>query len=214
MPKNNNRSFKVPANLLTTSVLSACLLLLSLSLHGADGVSTPAAVINAASAVEKEYAALQAQDDAATAEVEKWRQQNEELKAKGNGAPEEKLKERIRDRVEPVRKAYEDFIGRHPNHAQARLTFGSFLNELEEEAAAQAQWEKALELDATLAPAYNNLAGIYTEGGEVKKAFEYFTKAIELSPREASFYHNFGDSMYVLRKGVVKEFGLSEQEVD
>src|SRR5438445_2049049 len=64
---------------------------------------------------EKDYAKLQSLDDAAQAEVEKWRQENQELKARGAGTSEEELKQRIEKRLEIVRKAYEDFLGKHPD---------------------------------------------------------------------------------------------------
>jgi tetratricopeptide (TPR) repeat protein len=64
-----------------------------------------------------------------------------------------------------------------------------------------------------MAIAYNNLAGLYTERGDVKKAQDYFGKAIELKPTDGSFYHNFGDSVYVLRKGIMAQDGVTEQQV-
>ena len=39
---------------------------------------------------------------------------------------------------------------------------------------------------------YNNLAEIYAHHGPVKKAFEYYEKAIQLNPEEPLYYHNFG----------------------
>ena|ERR1041385_330537 len=182
----------------------------------ADRFSTPASTASRGdetAAIEKEYHRLQAIDDAAQAEVEKWKRENDELVKKGQGKSEAEMKLRTRDRLETVRKAYDTFLRRHPKHAQAHLTYGSFLSEIEDEAAAQHQWEMALEFDPKLAVAYNNLAGIYTEGGQVKKAFDFFSKAIELSPADASFYHNFGDSTYVLRKAAMSQYGLTEQQV-
>jgi len=162
---------------------------------------------------DKAYDQLQAQDDAAQAEVDKWTAENVELAAKGAGMTEAELKRRVHDRFEPVRKAYDDFLRRHPNHVVAHLTYGSFLADRGDEAAAQLHWEKALELDPKNAVAYNNLGGAYTEQGLVKQAYDCFSKAIELSPSEASFYHNFGDSIYVLRRGMVSQYGLTEQQV-
>jgi tetratricopeptide (TPR) repeat protein len=164
-------------------------------------------------AIEKEYQRLQAEDDGAEADIVRWKREHARLKATGQRVSDANLDKRIAERRQSVRKAYDRFLRRHPNHPQAHLTYGSFLSEIEDEAGAQAQWEKALDLDPKLAIAYNNLGGIHTERGNVKKASEYFGKAIELSPSDGSFYHNFADSTYVLRKGIMAQDGLSEQQV-
>jgi len=164
-------------------------------------------------ALEQEYQRLQAEDDAAQAEIQKWKSENARFKATGKGLSDEDLDKHIRDSRQKVRKAYERFIARYPNYAEAHLTFGSFLSEIEDEAGAQAQWEKALQIDPKMAVAYNNLAGIHTERGDFKRASEYFSRAIALNPSDGSFYHNFGDSTYVLRKAVMAQDGLNEQQV-
>jgi Tfp pilus assembly protein PilF len=163
--------------------------------------------------VEKEYEALLAKDDEAQAEVDKWIQENNQFRAKGVGVPDAELNRKIFQRFEPVRKAYEDFIKQYPSHARARLAYGGFLNDSEDEAGAQTQWEKALELDPTNPAAYNNLAARYTESGREDKGFEYFTKAIQLKPDEALYYNNFGDALYVFRKKAVEYYKLDEQQV-
>jgi tetratricopeptide (TPR) repeat protein len=160
-----------------------------------------------------EFARIEAQDDAAQAEVDKWTRENQQLKVKGQGVSEDVLERRINERFEPVRQAYEKFVQAHPNIARARVGFGNFLNDRQDEAGAQAQWEKALELDPANPATYNSLAGRYSESGPVNKAFEYFKKAIELSPGEAAYYHNFGDCLYILRKRAATYYGISEQQV-
>jgi len=174
------------------------------------GQSRPAAET---AAVEQEYQKLQTEDDAAQAEVDKWVRESSDLKAKGGGASQAELDRRIRERLGLVRKAYENFLSRHPDHARAQLAYGNFLSDRQDEAGAQAHWEKALELDPKNADAYNNLAGRYSESGPVKKAFEYFDKAIELKPSEPVYYHNFATSLYVLNKQGMKYYGLNEQQV-
>ena len=97
-------------------------------------------------------------DDTAQAEVDKWIRDNQEAATRGAAVPDADLKRRIRERFEPIRKAYEDFVQRHPNHARGRVAYGSFLGDLQEEDAAQEQREKGLALDPTAPAAYNNLA--------------------------------------------------------
>ncbi len=163
--------------------------------------------------VEKEYAKLVADDEAAQVEVERWRQEDKGLAAKGMGMSKADVERRIRERLEPMDKAYADFLRRHPNHARARLSYGCFLNDKGDEAGAQVQWEKALELEPRNADAYNNLAGRYSEIGPAKKAFEYYSRAIELNPAQALYYHNFADAIYVLRSHAMTNYVLTEQQV-
>lgn len=163
--------------------------------------------------VEREYKQLMADDDAAQAQVDDWITENKAFAAKGAGASDADLNRRILERFAPIKQGYEDFIKRHPDHANARVAFGSFLNDLHDEEGAEAQWEKGRELDPKNPAAWNNLAGVYGEGGKVKKAFEYYAKAIELNPLEPLYYHNFGTTVYLFRKDAREFYNLTEQQV-
>ena len=176
--------------------------------------SAPPSIIGETnSAAEREYESLLDADDAAQAEADKWIKENNDFRANGAGVPDADLNRRIQDRFEPVRKAYEDFIRRYPNHVRARIAYGSLLGDLQDETGAQQQWEKALELDPKNPAVYNNLAGSYSERGPAQKAFDYFAKAIELNPSEGLYYHNFGNSLFVLRKQAMAYYHLTEQQV-
>jgi tetratricopeptide (TPR) repeat protein len=163
--------------------------------------------------VEKDFKKLMEDDDAAQTEADQWIRENDQATAAGAGVPSADLQRRIRDRFAPIRAAYEDFIRRHPDHARARVAFGSFLSDLHDEEGAQVQWEKALALNSQDPAAYNNLANLYTHTGPIKKAFEYYAKAIELNPSEPLYYHNLGDVVYLFRKDAREFYGLTEQQV-
>ena len=163
--------------------------------------------------VEKELQKLMEQDDEAQAEADKWIRENDEFAAKGAGAPPVELKRRIKERFEVVRKGYEDFLQRHPNNTRGRVAYASFLGDLEGEDAAQAQLEKALSLDTNNPAVYNNLANIYGHHGPVKKAFEYYAKAIQINPQEPVYFHNFGTTVYLFRKDAKEYYGINENEV-
>jgi tetratricopeptide (TPR) repeat protein len=163
--------------------------------------------------VEKEYKKLMDDDDAAQAEVDQWIRDNDAAAAKGGGVPSAELKRRIRDRFEPIRRAYDDFIKRHPDHARARVAYGSFLSDLQDEDGAQEQWEKALSLNSKDPAVYNNLANLHGHTGQLKKAFDYYAKAIELNPKEPIYYHNFGTTVYLFRKDAMEFYGITEQQV-
>src|SRR5262249_23614017 len=80
--------------------------------------------------VEVAYKKLLEEDDAAQEEVDEWIKDNKKFAQVGAGLPQADMNRRIRDRFEPVRKGYEDFIKQHPNHARARIAYGSFLGDI------------------------------------------------------------------------------------
>lgn len=173
----------------------------------------PVTIPDANDPVEKEYKKLMEDDDAAQAEVDDWIKDNEQAAAKGAGVPSADLQRRIRERFAPIGSAYADFLARHPDHARARVAYGSFLGDLQDEDGAREQWEKALALNSKDPAVYNNLANLYGHTGPVKKAFEYYAKAIELNPKEAIYYHNFGTTVYLFRKDAMEFYHLTEQQV-
>jgi len=177
------------------------------------GTSAPVATVNANDPGEKELQKLMDQDDEAQAEVDKWIRENQEFVAKGAGVSSAALNQRILTRFEPVRKAYDDFIARHPKNVRARVAYASFLGDISDEDGAFKQLEKARELDQTDPAVWNNLANYYGHQGPVTKAFDYYAKAIELNPNEAVYYHNFGTTVFLFRKDAVEHFNITEQQV-
>jgi tetratricopeptide (TPR) repeat protein len=169
--------------------------------------------VETADAVEKEYEKLMEDDDAAQAEVDQWIQDNEKFAAQGAGLSPKEMKRKIMARFEPVKQSYEDFLKRHPNHAKARIAYGSFLGDLNDEDGSQEQLEKALEIETNNPAVYNNLANIYGHHGPVKRSFEFYAKAIDLNPNEPVYYHNFGTTVFLFRKDAKEYYGINEQEV-
>ena len=163
--------------------------------------------------VEREYQKLLAADDASQEEVDHWIRENQAFAEKGGGLPSTVMQERIRIRFTPIRHSYEDFLRRHPDHVRARLAYGSFLMDIHDEAEAEAQWERARALDPKNPAAWNNLADQYVHRGPIKKAFEYYAKAIELNPLVPLYYHNLGMVVYLFRKDAMEYYGLTEQQV-
>ena len=154
-------------------------------------------------------------DDAAQAEVDEWIRAGQKERADRPETDEEKvsIRGRILRRFAPVRKGYEDFLEAHPQHAGARLAYGSFLNDIGDEEAAEAQWEKARECDPKNPAAWNNLGNHYGHGGDVRKAFAYYAKAIELEPGESVYYQNLATTVFLFRKDAMDFYHLTEQEV-
>ncbi len=163
--------------------------------------------------VEKEYVKLLEMDDAAQDEIDKWIKEAQAFKEKGAGLPEAMLNAKIDQRFTEIRKAYENFLQRQPQHARARLAYGSFLNDFNEEEEAVVQWEKARQLDPTNPAAWNNLANHYGHRSPVKKAFEYYDKAIELDPNETVYLQNLATTVYLFRHDAREYYEITEEQV-
>jgi tetratricopeptide (TPR) repeat protein len=163
--------------------------------------------------LEQEYEKLVEQDEAALKEVQKISEEFEAFKDKGAPGSKAVLAAKIEQKLEPIRKAYEDFLKKHPRHLDARLAYGSFLNEIGEEEEAITQWEKARSIDPKNPTPWNNLANVYAHIGPIKKAFQYYEKAVELDPSEAVYLHNLATVTYLYRKDAVETYRIDEEGV-
>ena len=170
-------------------------------------------MVNPNDPAEQELQKLMAEDDAATAEVDKWIRDDSDFNAAGAGESKEDLRRRILDRFASVRKDYEDFVRRNPDFARGRLAYGSFLNDSGDEEAAVAQYEIAAKLDPKNPAAWNNMANYYGEHGPLTNAFVDYAKAIELNPAEPVYYQNFATTVYLYRKDAREFFDINEQQV-
>ena len=171
------------------------------------------AIADANDPVERAYRKLMADDDVAQAEVDEWIKARNQSAIPQTDVEKAGLNLRIKRRFEPVVKGYEDFLALHPNHANARIAYGSFLNDIGEEASAEAQWNKALEIDPKNPATWNNLANFYGHNGNVKKSFEYYAKAMELDSTEPVYAQNFATTVFLFRKDAMEFYKITEQEV-
>jgi tetratricopeptide (TPR) repeat protein len=154
-----------------------------------------------------------AEDDAAQEEADRWINENEAFKEKGAGFEDATLALKIEQRFELVRKAYEDFLKLHSDHARARLAYGSFLNDIGRESEAKVQWERAKAADPRNPAAWNNLANYYGHNGPVTNAFFHYAKALELDPRQPIYYRNLATTLFLFRQDAMSFLQIGEQEV-
>ena len=167
---------------------------------------------NPSDPVEKEYLKLLEEDDAAQEEVDKWIRDEQAFQAAGAGITRAALAARIEQRFATIRKAYENFLRRHPKHARARLAYGSFQNDTGNEEEAVAEWEKARELDPENPAAWNNLANHYGHRGPIDKALAHYEKAIELNPAEPTYVWNLATTTYLFRRDAMAYYKITEPQ--
>lgn len=171
------------------------------------------AIADANDPIERAYQKLMADDDIAQAEVDEWIKESNQSGIPQSDVEKAALNLRIKRRFEPIVKGYEDFLAAHPNHANARLAYGSFLNDTGEEDAAEAQWNKARDIDPKNPATWNNLANFYGHNGDVKKSFEYYAKAMALDPTQPVYVQNFATTVFLFRQDAMEFYQITEQEV-
>jgi tetratricopeptide (TPR) repeat protein len=162
--------------------------------------------------VEREFRELLEYDDSASDDVLKWTDAANTSSATGDDSAQSTLRFRIHRRLEGVKERYTDFLQRHPDYVRALLAYGSFLNQTGENDEAKTEWEKARQLAPNNPAAWDDLGTLYEEG-DVKKSFEYFSKAIELDPSQSVYYHNLAAAVYLFRKDAAEYWKISDQEV-
>jgi tetratricopeptide (TPR) repeat protein len=175
------------------------------------GVAVPITTTN--DPAEKELEAVMIMDDDAQTEVDKWIRENQEFAKHGAGVPNEELNRRIRARLDSVKKAYEDLIAKYPNNGRAHLAYASFLDDTGDADDSLPHLEKACELDPGNPAAWNNLANYNGHEGDVNKAFDEYTRAIALNPKEPIYYMNFGTTVFLFRKNAMEHYHINEQQV-
>ncbi len=176
--------------------------------HRKTGIALPARPAESPSDLAlKEVMEL---DDKVRGEVDDLLQDEEKAKVTQPKLERLSARERMTQKLAPVRQAYEDFIAKYPSNARGRIAYGSFLNETGDEEGALSQWTRAREIDPREPSVWNNLANYYGHNGQVTNAFAHYAKAIELEPTESVYYHNLatmlfmfrGDAATYLKKGV------------
>lgn len=179
----------------------------------ADKTGLSSTVRNTNDPVENEYYQILLDDDAAEKEVLGWMDRADSFAKAGGGHSSLTLNLKIQQRLDRVKKEYEDFVQLHPQHVNARLAFGSFLNDNNDLDGAFQQWEEARQLAPANPAAWNNLGNYYGQRGPPTNAFKCYEKAIELNPAQAVYYHNLAAAIYLSRAEARAFYQLDDQQV-
>lgn len=163
--------------------------------------------------IEKEYQKLLALDDAAQEEIDEWLKQAYNMTTNSSPFANVSIRFKIEQRLEPVQKAYEEFLKKYPNHVKARVAYASFLSDLGKEEESFKQLLIAKETDPKNSAVWNNLANYYGHNDQPTNAFIHYQKAIELNPSESVYYKNFATAIYMFREEAMEFFKLTEEQV-
>jgi tetratricopeptide (TPR) repeat protein len=179
----------------------------------ASALSAERAEREGRAAVDRDLRRLMELDDEALEEIDRWIEEEQAARHEGVSLGEVTLRARILERVRPVREGYEGFLKRHSDHAAGHLAYASFLMEIGEEGLAVEHMETSRRLDPKNPAAWNNLANHYGHRGPVVKAFEYYAQAIDLNPREPTYYQNLATTVYLFRKDAREFYDIDEEAV-
>lgn len=198
--------------LITIVILALCIT----SAVAQDKANTDAATpptTNKEDAVEKEYQKLLDDDDEAQAEMDEWIKQTSQQLTNVFSASQITLKLKIEQRLEQVKKDYEAFLKKYPDHTKARIAYASFLSDIGKEEESFQQLEIAKQKDPKNPAVWNNLANYYGHNDSTTNAFYHYEKAIELNPNEPVYYKNFATTIYMFRDESMDYYKLSEEQV-
>ncbi|MGB9601775.1 MAG: hypothetical protein ACPMAG_03185 [Limisphaerales bacterium] len=169
---------------------------------------------------EIEYQKLIDADDEAQAEIDDWIKQTylqQDLSKQDStnsiSLNQVTLKLKIQQRLDALKKEYEIFLKKYPDHIKGRIAYASFLSDIGKEEESRDQLEIAKQKDPKNPAIWNNLANYYGHNGPATNAFIHYQKAIELNPNESVYYRNYATTVYIYRDEAMEFFKLSEEQV-
>ncbi len=197
----------IPIVILSISITSA----VAQDKTNAEAAST--SITNQDDAIEKEYQKLLDEDDEAQSEMDDWIKQTNDQSTNSFSASQITLRLKIEQRLDQVKKSYEAFLKKYPNHTKARIAYASFLSDIGKEEESFQQLEIAKQKDPKNPAVWNNLANYYGHNDSTTNAFYHYEKAIELNPSEPVYYKNFATTIYMFRDESMEYYKLSEEQV-
>tara|TARA_Y100001934_G_scaffold243497_1_gene300176 strand:- start:456 stop:1520 length:1065 start_codon:yes stop_codon:yes gene_type:complete len=171
--------------------------------------------------IEREFQRVLALDDEAMQQIAHWLEESRKLRKTDQSLAAD-LGRQTRHRLAQVRKSYEAFLKRHPNHDKARAAFASFLGCLRDDRGALTQWNRALLSDDKNAAAWNNLATHYgslaLENGRseyIKQSLNAYTQAIRCAPKQPLYHNNLAVALGLsqFKKEAAAQFQVSPSQL-
>ncbi len=150
-------------------------------------------------------------DNEAQAQADIWIREHEELN-KEKPFLDDTLPMRIRDRLDSVEKAYQDYLFSHSESMEARLAYASFLMDTGRDNEAAREWLRLKETHPGHPVLLNNLGNYFTQKGDAPEAFPYYEEAMAAAPREALYVKNLASVVYVFREEAMAYYRLSPQQ--
>jgi tetratricopeptide (TPR) repeat protein len=165
--------------------------------------------------VEVEFHKILLDDDAAEKDVMGWMDNADSFTKAGGGKPSATLNLKIQQRLDVVKKEYADFVQLHPKHVNARLAYGSFLNDNNDDEGSLKQWETAAELAPDNPAAWDDLGNFWALGhhGQIKKGIDCYEKAIKLDANQSTYYHNLALTVYMYRTDAEEYYHIDGHQV-
>jgi len=168
---------------------------------------------------ESELQSIFTADNTALTEIAGWIEENKTL-IRTDPARRERLAQRIRMRLDRVRKLYIAFLEKNPDNARARAAYGSFLAHLDDQQGALRELKASAELAPFNAAVQNNIATHlgtlavesrqYTRVGELLEAYQ---KSIRLAPRKPLYRHNYAIALSLFQKQAAAHLKCKPREV-
>jgi tetratricopeptide (TPR) repeat protein len=200
---------ELPMQLSPTAVL-VCLLSFSL-VSGVQAAADAAAakpdeslMMDSARALDLEQRAL-AKWDLELAET---------LLSQGNGEAAAKKVEEAQTRYRAIRAAYEEALEAYPSNARAHNYYGELLfDAFKRELDAVSHWQKAAELDPSLALPHANLGAHHHHSGRVKEGLKHYQRAVELDSENPDILYSFAQIYLISWPDLERELNKTAPEL-
>ncbi|MBL63139.1 MAG: hypothetical protein CMI30_06975 [Opitutae bacterium] len=112
---------------------------------------------------------------------------------------EKELTRKIQDLVTD----YESYLADNPKDVTALLLFGKFLRQVDQPGPATGIFLKADKIDSNLAVVKQQIANYLAEEGRVAEALPYLLRAVELSPKVATYHHQLGTFLFLFQEELI-----------
>jgi len=165
--------------------------------------------------VEREYRRLLASEKRALETVADWIQSADAFErfVRQNDIPDAHLGLQIQKLYRSARDDYLAFLEQHPEHVQARLAFGDFLEAVQDFPGAIHQWETVIQLAPDEPFSWERQARIAIINSDLAKTLDAYEKAIELDRQNWEYHYRLASIISHNRMQAARQLEISAEEV-